>query len=191
MNETYADEATLSPASQRSGAQSEEDSSETLSLDERFEILKNERRRLVLQLLKEWGETSKLNHLADRVTAIENETEVDAITSEQRKRVYVALYQFHLPKMEKMDVIEYDQDRGDVALAEAGERLYREYSAEDDEWSGRRAFLGVGFVGVGGVITSLLFQSWVVSAGLLTVQTLLLLLVFCLGHPDPGSLLRW
>jgi len=188
MKETYADKTDLSSADQRVAAQSEEDS---LSLDERFEILKNERRRLVLRLLKESDEPMKLTDLADEVTAIENETNVDAITSEQRKRVYVGLYQFHLPKMEKMDVIEYDQDRGDIALDKAGKQLYQEYSSDGNhEWTGQRAYLAVALVGVGSLIGSLLVQTWFVSTGLLAIQTLSLFVVLWIGYSASGDRIR-
>jgi hypothetical protein len=149
-----------------------------LSPDERFEILKNERRRIVLQYLVDENETVKLNKLADEVTAIENETAVEAITSEERKRVYVGLYQFHLPKMAKMGVIEYDQDRGDITLTETGEVLCQEYSSEeqsDSSWE--HVSMAAVALGMGGIIAGLLVQSWLVSALVLSLQTAMLSVV--------------
>lgn len=160
------------------GSKTEAASSETgsgLSMDARFEILKNSRRRMVLKELQEVDEPVKLAHLADRVTALENDTVVSSITSSERKRVYVALYQFHLPKMAKMGVINYDQDRGDVSLTENGRALYQEH--EDRTGSHRRwdwvslALAGFGLVGIG---LALLTQDWILATAVLTVQTVLL-----------------
>lgn len=100
---------------------------ENVSLDVMFEILKNSRRRLVLDYLKKRQEQVKLSDLADQVTAAENDTDVDSITSTERKRVYVGLYQFHLPKMDDMGIIHFDQDRGTVELAAKGRALMREH----------------------------------------------------------------
>lgn len=177
MTKTYVDQTDSNSTEQIATGRSDE----SLSLDERFEILKNERRRMVLQQLKDADGTVKLNELADQVTAIENDTDIGSITSEERKRVYVGLYQFHLPKMSKMGVIEYDQDRGDIALTKAGKRLSQEYESEDSEWEWQRAYLAVAVVGVLGVCGAVLTQSWLVSAGLLAVETLLVF-ALTLGH---------
>ena len=171
MTETYADQA----SSVEELVAEQQGESDTLSLDERFEILKNERRRIVLQYLMEADETVRLNDLTDQVTAIENDTTIDVITSEERKRVYVGLYQFHLPKMAKMGVIDYNKDRGDIALTDTGSDLYQECSSENGvrgNWQTLRLIIGL--TGVGSVIGSILLQVWLVSTALLAVQTVLL-----------------
>lgn len=173
MMKTYADQMESNSGEQVTTEQS--DDSQSLSLDERFEILKNERRRIVLRYLEDADETIKLRELADQVTAIENDTDVEAITSEERKRVYVGLYQFHLPKMAKMGIIEYDQDRGDITLTEVGKDLSQESGSGDSGRQWQRAYLAVAMLGVIGVVITVLAQSWLVSTGVLAVGTLLLL----------------
>jgi len=186
MTETYADQASSSSVEEL--AMDQQGRPDTLSLDERFEILKNERRRIVLQYLKEVDETVQLNDLADQVTAIENDTTVDAITSDERKRVYVGLYQFHLPKMAKMGVVDYNKDRGNVRLTDTGNDLYRACSSEDGTRRGWQALrLTVGLIGVAGVIGSVLLQMWVVSTVLLTVQTVLLVVLWWGQSSDSRS----
>lgn len=146
-----------------------------LTIDEIFEILKNSRRRLVLEHLEKADNPVKLNDLADQVTAIENDTDVSSITSAERKRVYVGLYQFHLPKMADMGVIEYDKDRGDVALTERGEKLYQRHEQEgssDRPW--HLAYLCIAGGGVIAVIVSAITLNPVVGTALLSVQTTLL-----------------
>ena len=172
MTETYAEKV----GSDATETAEQSETSTQLSLDERFEILKNERRRIVLEYIKDRDETVKLNELADQVTAIENDIDVESITSEERKRVYVGLYQFHLPKMAKMGVIEYDQDRGEINLTKTGKTLCREYDSERAvEVNWQRICLFTATLGIVGVITSMLVQSWLISTGILIIQTGLLL----------------
>lgn len=95
-----------------------------LSVDRTFELLKNERRRRVLRYLIENGESSTTGELAEHVAALENSKEdVSAITSKERKAVYVGLYQCHLPKMDDYGVIEFDQARGRVELTDLAYEL--------------------------------------------------------------------
>lgn len=102
-----------------------------LSLDHVFEILKNERRRTVLQYLDEHGDTVSLSDLAEHVAAVENDTTVTQVTSNERKCVYVGLYQCHLPKMDNMDIVEFNQNRGRISLGPNAPQLY-EYLGESD-----------------------------------------------------------
>jgi len=97
---------------------------EKLSLDYVFEILKNERRRRVLAYLREHDERVTLSDLAEHIAALENDTDVASITSSQRKRVYVGLYQCHLPKMDDMDVVDFNQNRGIIERGPNAEQLY-------------------------------------------------------------------
>lgn len=146
-----------------------------LTIDEIFEILKNNRRRLVLEYLADDDGLVKLTDLADHVTAIENDTDISSITSEERKRVYVGLYQFHLPKMADMGVVEYDKDRGDVALTERGKKLYQRHeqeSATERPW--HLAYLGIAGGGVLAVTASVLAWDPAIGIALLAFQTILL-----------------
>lgn len=94
-----------------------------LSKDVIFELLKNRRRREVLTYLLEADGTVTLGELAEQIAAWENDTTVNALSSDQRKRVYVALYQTHLPKMDDAGIIEYDQDRGLIDLSDNADLL--------------------------------------------------------------------
>lgn len=82
-----------------------------LSLDQTFDILQNKRRRHVLRYLWQNDGETTMGTLAEHIAAIENDTTVASLSSAQRKRVYVALYQTHLPKMNSYDVVEFDRDR--------------------------------------------------------------------------------
>lgn len=127
--------------------------SERLSKDVIFELLKNRRRREVLTYLLEADETVTLGELAEQIAAWENDTEVNALNSDQRKRVYVALYQTHLPKMDDAGIIEYDQDRGLITLADNADLLMMYLDTDShrqdrwDRWYAATSVLGALVVG--------------------------------------------
>ncbi len=123
------DEPTAAAATSETG----EPTAEPLSLDLVFEVLKNERRRRVLKYLIDNPETVSLSDLAEHIAAIENGKSETALSSQERKRVYVGLYQCHLPKMDDTDVIDFNGDRGTVALGANAEQLYPFLDADDDQ----------------------------------------------------------
>ena len=92
----------------------------SLPLDQVFEVLKNERRRRVLEQLSESDDTLDLGTLAEEIAALENDKDVRQITSTERKRVYVGLYQCHLPKMDELGVVSFEKSRGTI---EAGPHI--------------------------------------------------------------------
>ncbi len=126
-----------------------------LPLDQVFEILKNERRRRVLQYLWEHDGESTLGTLAEHIAALENDTTVSALSSAQRKRVYVGLYQSHLPKMADNGVIEFDKDRGTVRIGKNAEQT-RTYLEDPQERPWGLLTLGSSLVGAGLLALSLL-----------------------------------
>ena len=106
-----------------------------LSRGEIFDMLSNERRRYALDYLKRHDDTVvELRELVDHIAARENDVREDALHYEQRKRVYSALRQTHLPRLAKRGLIEYDEDRGQVKLNGAARELqmHMEYVPEHD-----------------------------------------------------------
>lgn len=87
-------------------------------LDRLYTVLSNARRRAVLRHLIEEGGESTLSDLAEATAAEENGMPVVQLTSDLRKRTYVALYQCHLPKLADLGIVEYNQERGTVELLE-------------------------------------------------------------------------
>lgn len=74
---------------------------------------------MVINYLREYGPDS-LNEITWYVATQELEKEREEITSEERKRVYVRLYQTHLPTLDSGHVIEFGSKTGDV---EPGDRF--------------------------------------------------------------------
>jgi|AntDeeMetagen134_2_1112570.scaffolds.fasta_scaffold01963_3 hypothetical protein len=149
---------------------------EELSLDLIFEVLKNRRRRDVIRYLEEQSERTSLSDLAEHVAALENDTTTQALTSSQRKRVYVGLYQCHLPKMDDMDIVNFNQDRGYVELGANVDQLdpYLDPVTTDDQ-SWHTYYLGLSGLGVGAIAISL-------AAGLTAALTQVLLGVVVAGY---------
>ncbi|MFC4247481.1 hypothetical protein ACFOZ7_10790 [Natribaculum luteum] len=86
--------------------------SKPLSKGEIFDLLRNQRRRYVVQYLKQDERPVELGDLAQQVAAWEYETTLEGVTPEQRKRVYTTLQQTHLPKMDQAGILTFDSDQG-------------------------------------------------------------------------------
>lgn len=104
-----------------------------LSQDEAYDLLSNARRRFVISYLRSQDGPVALNELSRRLAAQENDTPVDELTDQQIKRIYVSLYQTHLPKLEEAELIEYDRDRSVLELREAADRLDEYLPTEESE----------------------------------------------------------
>lgn len=90
-----------------------------LSEDLVFDLLSAGRRRAVLRHLEhELGEVT-FSELTEAV-AIEEGLPADG-TPDDYKKVYVSLYQTHVPKLQEAGVLEYDRDENTVALTDKAE----------------------------------------------------------------------
>jgi DNA-binding transcriptional ArsR family regulator len=120
------------------GQAEESDGDGTLPKDLVFTMLSNQRRRHVIHYLKQRGERVTIRELSRQVAAWENGVETDALDYKQRKRVYTSLHQTHLPKLDDAGIVDYDRDRGTVALDDAAHELevYMEIVPEKElPWS--------------------------------------------------------
>ncbi|ELY53005.1 DUF7344 domain-containing protein [Natronococcus jeotgali] len=98
----------------------------SLSDDDVFHILQTNRRRDAIRYLLEQDEPVRMRDVAEYVAATENDTSVAKLTSTERQRVYIPLYQSHLPKLDSEGIIEYNKSRGIVRPTEKLE-LFRPY----------------------------------------------------------------
>lgn len=123
---------------------------ETPSLDLVFGILKNGRRRRVLKYLQETEGEVTLSDLAEHIAAIENDTTPKQLTSSERKRVYVGLYQCHLPKMDDAGVVEYNQARGLIRPTDQSEHFekYLDQTTEEEATDWYQYYGAVSLLGV-------------------------------------------
>jgi hypothetical protein len=115
-----------------------------LTADVAFDLLSNARRRYVLCYIRERGKAS-VGELSRYTAAWENDVKPTALSSSQRKRVYTALHQTHLPRLDEYGIVTYDPDRGTVTPQPRLE-LLEEYLKEpaDREPNWHRYYLGIG-----------------------------------------------
>jgi DNA-binding transcriptional ArsR family regulator len=117
-----------------------------LPKDELFRILSNSRRRYIIYYLHEAGDEMSLKELATRIAAVENDTAVEEVTDEERQRVYISLYQTHLPKLEEAEIVSYDDEERIVALTPQTARegfFWMQTSEPSRSWALYYAALGV------------------------------------------------
>lgn len=92
-----------------------------ISMFDAFKIAKNPRRMKAVEIIAREG-AMELRDLAKEMARWEND-EMDQHSevrpeSKEYKRVYVGLYQTHLPKMDSDGFVDYNQDRGIVQANE-------------------------------------------------------------------------
>lgn len=78
------------------------------------EILRNQRRRQVIEQLGNHYDPVSLRELSERIA--ERESGQTPAPRDLRESVYNSLRQTHLPKLDDMGIIEYDSDRKTVEL---------------------------------------------------------------------------
>jgi hypothetical protein len=124
---------------ERAGEEEEAAGPGSISNDELFDVLSNQRRRYTLHYLKQNGdEPVEMGDLSTQVAAWELGIEPEALAYDERKRVHTSLYQYHAPKLDDAGIVEYDSQRGTVELTRAGADLdlYLEAVAgRDIPWS--------------------------------------------------------
>jgi len=137
------DENTSEEPTDRSGSPTEQ---------EVFDILSNRRRRYALYALSN-DDTTTIGSLAERIAAWENDCPVDEVTPTERKRVYTALQQSHLPKLERTGLVSFDRETGRVSPTDTVDEMdiYLEVVGEE-QLSWDQYYLGLSTVSVGIVV---------------------------------------
>ena len=109
------------------------DEESPLSNEEAYDQLANHRRRYALHYLKQAEGPVDIGDLAEQVAAWENATDAANLDAQERKRVYIALYQSHLPSMDDAGLVTYEDD-GTVELTDtvADADIYMQVIAGDD-----------------------------------------------------------
>jgi hypothetical protein len=164
-----------------------------LTKDIIFELLKNQRRRYVLRYLADDPGPVRLRDLAERIAAWENDKPIGAIDSDERKRVYVGLYQSHLTKMDEAGVVAFNQDRGLVALGERASVLYDFLDPQAGTNGGAWSLGYIALAVVSGVLTLLVDAGlFVIALSQIAVTGLIVTAFFCFAvvHATTASMLE-
>lgn len=109
-----------------------------------FSLLSNQRRRYALHACQS-EERLLISELIETVAAWEYGKKPTALSSDERKRVYTAMKQHHIPAMVNAGVIEIEG--GEVLLTDEGEdiEIYMDIVSDDSiPWS--KYYLGVSVV---------------------------------------------
>lgn len=110
-------------------------------------VLRNDRRRRAIRHLRDVDGTLSVDTLAEHIAAVE--TGESPPPRDVRKSVYVSLHQTHLPKLDELDIIDYDQRKQELELRDRAEEVevYMEIVPEGDiSWA--TYYLGVSVLGL-------------------------------------------
>lgn len=160
------------------------DSEDDISRENIFETLSNERRRMVVDSLREDGAV-ELRELSRQVAGWENDVEPKAVTSAQRRRVYNALQQSHLPKMDANGIVEYDRDRGTVEPADAlsDVTVYLEVVPEEEiSWGTYYTLLGTALLSLNAAVALGLYPFSLFGLGVTAVCSAACVVISGLVH---------
>jgi hypothetical protein len=103
----------------RSGAGGSDD--QELEQGQIHDVLRNTRRRLVLERLRETEGPETVRDLSEYIASVEaGETPAPRNV---RQSVYVSLHQTHLPKLDDLGIATYDSDAKEVSLAEHADEI--------------------------------------------------------------------
>ena len=78
------------------------------------DVLSNERRRLILKFLRDAGGLLTARELSERIAEVE--TGETPPPRNIRQSAYVSLHQTHLPKLDELGIVDYDQSAKTVEL---------------------------------------------------------------------------
>jgi len=154
-----------------------------LTQDDVFEILSSPRRRYLLYHLRKEGGPIELVELAEHVAAWENDVDREGLTAQERKRVYVSLYQTHVPKLDEAGIVDYDPDSGMVELTRRAE-LLDDYLEDEDGIQWPYLYVGLSILG-SALLAATLAGVWIfgaLSESVVAVFVVGLFAVLALAH---------
>jgi len=96
------------------------DDESTLTQSEVHDVLRNERRRHVIERLAE-QDTDSVRNLAEHIASIESGESPPP--RNVRQSVYVSLHQTHLPKLDDLEIVVYDDDAKEVWLSDRADEV--------------------------------------------------------------------
>lgn len=165
---------------------------ESISRSEIFEILSNDRRQYVIRFLLEKREEGSvpLGKVVDYVAERENDLSNDELDTAQRKRVYTALRQCHLPKLDDYGIVNYDNLRSEVEVGDDIDDIqqYLDYDPETIvPWSS--CYLGLSVVTAVAALLSLagVYPFGAVSSGTLMIAIIVSFAVTAGAHTYQSS----
>lgn len=126
-----------------------------LSQAELFDVFSNARRRYAVRYLQRNGGNCELSSLVEAVAAWENDVSRTDVTRTQRRRVYISLYQTHLPMLDEYEIVDWHPEEHSIELIPNGD-AFEPYLADGSRFRFQRSkiYLSISIVGVLGVTAS-------------------------------------
>lgn len=143
-----------------------------LNKDELFEILSSDRRRCLIYFLVRADGEADLRTLARNIAAWEMDTNEENISDQEQKRVYISLYQSHVPKLEEYGIVEYDADSMTLTATPQINEVIQPFMKSIYPW--RLYYLILGITGL------ILFILYLIGIGFQTLESLTLVIVIAL-----------
>ncbi|MFC5366347.1 DUF7344 domain-containing protein [Salinirubrum litoreum] len=149
-----------------------------LDESEVYDILRNDRRRFVIEHLKQSSGRATVGSLADQLAS--EESGESPPPKNVRQSVYVSLHQTHLPRLDEAGVVAYDPDSKEVELLDGADAVtvYMEV-VEEYGLSTNELYVALSVLGLLSVLASLVAVpgfGWVaptlVGAGFLAIIAL-------------------
>ncbi|WP_435362002.1 ArsR/SmtB family transcription factor [Haloarchaeobius sp. DFWS5] len=134
-----------------------------LTEDRVFDLLSNERRRVILSYLDQHDGPVYVRDIAQHIAALENDVDPDEVTSKQQKRSYVSVYQRHIPKLADAGLVEYNDEERTVRLTSRVEELHRYLPTDDEQTPWHLYYTALAIVAG---VTFALLQTDVISLGI-------------------------
>lgn len=131
-----------------------------LTRDVIFELLSSDRRRSLIYFLETQDGEADLSELSVLIAAWETETDPADIDEQARNRVYISLYQTHIPKLEDYGLIEYDSENRIVSGTGDLADVIAVVDSSDPTPNTSSAIRGV-YSGLAVVLFGLLVMQWV------------------------------
>lgn len=82
-----------------------------------FELMRNDRRQLVVQIVDDHGDITART-LAERIAAIESGAEIHQVKRDNYKAVYNCLYQTHLEKLDNAGYVNYNERAKEITATD-------------------------------------------------------------------------
>lgn len=101
----------------------------TIDPADALNVLSFARRRYAIEHLaaQDRDNAIPVREIAEYIAAEENDCPIEAVTSEERTRVYISLIQQHCTTLEETALVDYDDDRKELKPTVECERVWRAY----------------------------------------------------------------
>ena len=129
------------------------DTTNELSASEIHDVLRNDRRRLVLARLRATGALETVSDLAEHIGGVE--AGESPPPRNVRQSVYVSLHQTHLPKLDELGIVDYDPNEKTVERAANADEVEAYLGGDsDDDGLPPAYYAGLGVLGAAAVFAT-------------------------------------